>query len=214
MSRKKLQKFAETEKLPNIIQLHQSDHKNKLNNFLSEKKDIILELACGRGEYTIALTKLNPSKKIIGIDIQGERLWFGAKYALENEIDNALFLRIQIEDIAKYFSENSISEIWITFPDPFPKKSQIKKRLTSPKFLKLYKNILKNNGLIHLKTDDKNLYDYSLKTVQDFAGQIKQQIKDIHNQNQLPEILKIETRFEKKHKLAGKKIYYLNFSLK
>ncbi|MBU1202547.1 tRNA (guanosine(46)-N7)-methyltransferase TrmB [Patescibacteria group bacterium] len=214
MSRKKMQKFAEAENFPNLIQLHQKDHKERLQKILSTKKDIILELACGRGEYTLALAQKDSKKNFIGIDIQGERLWNGAKYALENKISNAYFLRIQIEDLEKYFKKKSIQEIWITFPDPYPRKGQIKKRLTSPKFLQIYKNILKKESLLNLKTDDKNLYDYSQTSIKDFGGQLKEKIEDIYSQDNLPDYLKIQTNFEKKHLLAGKKIYYLSFSLK
>ena len=171
MPRNKLKKFKEFDSLSNTLQFDDLDIKSKLDSF-TNNKNIILELACGKAEYALALAKQNPDKIIISIDIQGERLWHGAKFALDNNINNILFLRIQIEDLVKYFEANSVSEIWITFPDPFPRKSQIKKRLTSPRFLKIYKNILKINNIIHLKTDDEKLYKYSLESVADFGGRI------------------------------------------
>lgn len=204
MPRNKLKKFKELDKLPNTIQFNQPDIKNRLARFIANQ-DIILELACGRGEYALNLASQHPDKIIIAIDIQGERLWHGAKYAQENNINNILFLRIQIEDLEKYFEPKSVSEIWITFPDPFPKKSQIKKRLTSPRFLEIYKNILKTNNLLHLKTDDEKLYNYSLESIKKFDGKIISQ-----KQNSL---LDVQSYFEKKHLANNKKIYYLKFSL-
>ncbi len=204
MPRKKLIKFKELNKLTNTIQFDQPDIKNRLANFVVDQ-DIILELACGKAEYANELAKKYPDKIVIAIDIQGERLWHGAKQAQDNNINNILFLRAQIKNIEQYFKPNSVAEIWITFPDPFPRKSQIKKRLTSPRFLKIYKNILKPNNLLHLKTDDEKLYNYSIKSIQDFNGKIISKQQD--------SLLDTQSYFEKKHLANNKKIYYLRFSL-
>ena len=153
----------------------------------------------------MALAQKYPEKIIIAIDIQGERLWHGATQAIKENLNNILFLRIQIEDLEKYFDKNSVSEIWITFPDPFPRKGQIKKRLTSPRFLDIYKNILKSNNIIHLKTDDEKLYNYSLENIKKLNGQILSQQQDI--------LLDAQSYYEKKHLANNKTIYYLKFSL-
>lgn len=213
MSKKKLERFAELDKLKNVAQVNQIDLKEKLNKFLLSEEEIILELACGKGDYSLALAQKYPNKKIIAIDIQGERLWSGATKAQEKKLDNILWLRIQIENILEYFPENSISEIWITFPDPFPRDKQIKKRLTSPRFLEIYKKILVTDALLHLKTDDLNLFDYSVETIKDQGGKILEQIKNIYQQKAIPDLLKIKTDFERKHLQAGKNIHYLKFKL-
>jgi tRNA (guanine-N7-)-methyltransferase len=213
MSRQKLKRFAELDEFKNVAQFNQDNAKKKLKRFLTDKQEIILELACGKGDYSLALARKYKNKKIIGIDIQGERLWYGASIALKQKLDNLFFLRIQIEDLLEYFPNNSISEIWITFPDPFPKKGQIKKRLTSPRFLEMYKKVLIDNGLIHLKTDDLNLFDYSVETVINNKGEIIEEIKNIYKQTKLKEILKIKTDFEERHLKAGKSINYLKFTL-
>ncbi|MFA6466659.1 MAG: tRNA (guanosine(46)-N7)-methyltransferase TrmB [Patescibacteria group bacterium] len=213
MPKKKLERFTELAKLKNVAQINQVDLKEKLNKFLLGEQNIVLELACGKGDYSLALAQKFPHHKIIGIDIQGERLWSGATKAQEKKLDNIFWLRIQIENLLEYFTKQSIAEIWITFPDPFPKDKQIKKRLTSPRFLEIYKKILIPNALIHLKTDDLNLFDYSIETIKNQAGEILEEIKDIYNQGDIPDLLKIKTDFEKKHLQAGKSIHYLKFKL-
>ncbi|MDP2812173.1 MAG: tRNA (guanosine(46)-N7)-methyltransferase TrmB [bacterium] len=214
MPRKKLQRFAELRNFNNVAENNQAQAKLKLRKFLAKNKDIILELACGKGEYALALAQKYQRKKIIGIDIQGERLWFGAKFAQENKINNVFFLREQIENLENYFTKNSISQIWITFPDPRPRKSQIKKRLTNPRFLKIYQNILKNKSTIHLKTDDDNFFAYSQQSVLDFSGKINEQITNLYKSRQIDETLKVQTYYEKTHLKKGKIIHYLEFSLK
>jgi len=213
MSRQKLKKFAELDKFDNVAQLNQVDIKDRLNSFLGNKQKVILELACGRGAYSLALAKKYKNTKIIGIDIQGERLWAGALKAKEEKICNVFFLRIQIEDLLEYFSEHSINEIWITFPDPYPRDKQIKKRLTSPRFLDIYKKILIKQGTLHLKTDAINLFNYSIESIKNNRGKIIEEIRDIYKNTKIPEILKIKTDFEKKHLENGKSINYLKFKL-
>lgn len=213
MSKKKLERFTDLAKLKNVAQVNQIDLKEKLNKFLLGEQNIVLELACGKGDYSLALAQKFPQKKIIGIDIQGERLWSGATKAQEKKLDNIFWLRLQIENLLEYFTKQSISEIWITFPDPFPRDKQIKKRLTSPRFLEIYKKILIPDALIHLKTDDLNLFDYSVNTINDQGGEIIEQVKDIYTQKSISDLVKIKTDFEKKHLQAGKSIHYLKFKL-
>lgn len=207
MPRKKLQKFKELTTLSNVAELD----KDKLNNFL-QPKETILELGCGRGEYTIALAKQFPKKQFIGIDLQGERLWFGAKQALAEKIANVFFLRIQIENLDQYFDSRNIDEIWLTFPDPFPKKSQIKKRLTSPKFLTMYSTLLKPKHLLHLKTDNQELFTYS-KTIISKYGKIHSCLEDIYGAKINNPLLNIKTNYEQKYLKDNKPIYYLQFTI-
>ena len=212
MSRNKIKKFVELNALPNVRQFDNDDLKEKLDNFLAQKKLIILELGCGKGEYTNALAKNETTKQFIGIDIQGERLWYGAKEALAQKLTNVLFLRIQIENLLDYFAKYSISEIWLTFPDPYPKTKHLAKRLTSPRFLQMYKKILQPDGLVHLKTDNKNLFQYSLETIEEFDGQIIESHSDLYRDKIDNPQLAIQTTFEKKC-LTGEQIYYLKFQL-
>lgn len=209
----KTKKFEENAQLNNVWEHHQDNIKNKVLTLLKNKKPIVLELACGGGDYTVALAEKYPNKNIIGIDIQGERIWHGAKKAVENKLENAFFIRDYIDHLLEYFPENSVSEIWITFPDPYPKKRQTKKRLTSLKFLEIYKKILKPDSVIHLKTDDKNLFDYSIKGVEEFGGEIIKTHRDIYSQKVDNSLLYVQTFYEKKHIKDGKEINYLEFKI-
>jgi len=211
MARNKLHKFAEVKKMPNIIEHTSTSAKINLNKFLKKFQTVVLELGCGRGDYAIALARLFDDVGIVGIDIQGERLWYGARQASQEKLDNVIFLRTQIDELSRWLPKNSVDKIWITFPDPFPRDKQIKKRLTSPKFLNIYKTILKPGGRVHLKTDDQNLFTYSQDSVAESGGKITKKIADIYNSGQLNKLLEIQTHFEKKHLAKGKKIYYLSW---
>ncbi|MBT4349272.1 tRNA (guanosine(46)-N7)-methyltransferase TrmB [bacterium] len=212
MARKKLIKFADLDELSNVGQVSLNNVQEKLDAFIDPEKCLILELGCGKGEYSLALAAEFPQSQFIGIDIQGERLWHGATEALENNLNNVLFLRFQIEHIADYLPEHSVSEIWLSFPDPQLKKKNIKKRLTSPRFLNLYKKILKPNGLVHLKTDDQILFDYSLETITEQAGTIIESHSGIKQAMKDNPTLNIQTTYEKKE-IAGTIIYYIKFQL-
>jgi tRNA (guanine-N7-)-methyltransferase len=212
MPRAKLIKFAALDKLSNVGQVSLDNIQEKLDAFVNPEKCLILELGCGKGEYTLALAEQFPNSQFIGVDIQGERLLPPAKFAVENKLDNVLFLRFQIENILEYFTKHTVSEIWLTFPDPRPKKKDIKKRLTSPRFLNLYKKILEPDGLIHLKTDDKTLFEYSLKIIDEEDGNILESHSGIEEQLENNPTLKIQTTYEKKQ-IAGNTIYYIRFQL-
>ncbi len=214
MARKKLKRIKGLKEFNNVIQEQECDIKKRLNNFLKKYNNITLELACGKGEYSIALGEQNPNNGYIGIDIQGERLWKGANIAKEKNLDNIIFLRIQIEDLLKYFKKDFINEMWIVFPDPFLRDKYIKKRLTSPRFLKIYSKIISKQGSIHLKTDDKKLFDYSLKSIKDNNGEIIQKYEDIYKYRIKNNSLYIQTYYEKKYLEKEKKIYYINFKIK
>lgn len=174
---------------------------------------IILELACGRGEYTCALSEMHKNKNFIGIDVKGARIWKGAKFALEH-LPNAAFLRIRIEHISNYFEMDEVDELWITFPDPFLKDKKSNRRLTSPPFIERYRTFLKRNGTIHLKTDEEQLYEYTLNTIYD-SNQLElvYHSNDIYNQPLYVPELEFKTYYENKHLEKGKKIKYIQYKI-
>ena len=172
----------------------------------------MLELACGKGEYAVAMAQLHAEKNFIGIDYKGNRIWRGAKTALEEEINNVAFLRIQIEQILEYFEPAEVSEIWITFPDPQPQISRERKRLTSPRFLENYRNILQPGGFIHLKTDNDDLYSYTLEKIAELNMQLHISTNDLYHSEYANDVLSIKTYYEKKYLQNNKNINYLKFS--
>ena len=213
MGKNKLRHLAELETFPNVFQLRR-DLKGEWNESVFKNQNpIILELACGKGEYAVALAKKYPEKNFIGIDIKGARIWRGAKTALEEKITNVVFIRTFIDHIEEYFSEEEVEEIWITFPDPYLKKSKARKRLTSKLFLERYKTILRSTGIIHLKTDDLQLYQFSLETIYKFKGSILFSSADLYSQALPDEILNTKTYYEQQHLAEGKAIKYIKFTL-
>lgn len=213
MSRKKLQQFDEIKLFSNVLE-KPLKMKGQWNSFFQNDHDIILELACGKGEYTISLAETFPASNFIGIDRKGNRIWKGAKIALERSLNNVAFLRIDIAMIDQYFDKDEVSEIWITFPDPFPKDKHEKHRLTYKNYLFLFQKILKSNGRIHLKTDAKNLYEYSKQSLKQYGATVLEDISDLYNSQKSEDpSLSIKTTYEKKHLAQGKKIYYLCFTL-
>lgn len=174
---------------------------------------IVLELGCGKGEYTIALSQRNPDKNFIGVDIKGARLWKGAKYATENALPNVAFLRTRIEFITSLFAENEVSEIWVTFADPQPNKP--KKRLTSHQFLAKYKTFLKSDGIIHLKTDSILLHESTLEVIREGGHKLLEANNDIYapESHVAEEITSIKTFYESQFLAKGMPITYLKFVL-
>lgn len=214
MGKDKLRRFAEITAFDNVIELEdgkvlkgQWSNKQFKNNH-----PLILELGCGKGEYTVNLAKLYPEKNFIGIDYKGNRIWRGAKTALEENIENVAFLRIQIENLLDYFSENEISEIWVTFPDPQPQISREKKRLTSPRFLNMYKAILQEKAPVHLKTDSDQLFQYTSRKIEELGLKIHIHTEDLYTSDFANEVLSIKTYYEKKYLASDKNINYLKFS--
>ena len=223
--KEKLKRFNELSTFDNVIQNY--DFKNpELKNAAGETLDlkgrwaaeffknnnpIILELACGKGDYTVGLARLFPQKNFIGIDIKGNRLWRGAKTALEENLSNVGFLRTKIELVTTFFAENEIDEIWITFPDPFPKSPN--RRLTAPHFLDKYRSITKKEAIINFKTDDPDLFESSVEVVT--AEQLPIIINefDIDEAGIRKEELAIQTFYEKQHLAIGRKIKFLKFFL-
>ncbi len=226
--RNKLQKFAELLTFPNVYEnfdvkqpaLTQFGKEEvALQGKWNEKHfkaqhPITLELACGRGEYTLALARRYPNRHFIGVDVKGARIWKGARIALEEKLENAAFLRTRIECLHYFFAPGEVDEIWITFPDPFPRKSKANRRLSSAFFLDIYRKILRPGGLIHLKTDDPGLYEFSLETWQQTPDlQIHYAHEDIYARElPFPE-LAIRTYYEEMHLKDGRKIKYLRGSL-
>lgn len=212
MGKNKIQRFAEMETFANVFQ-HDTTLQGKWHHdYFNNPHPITLELGCGRGEYTVNLARLFPKRNFIGIDIKGARLWRGAKTGIEENLKNVAFLRIQIENIATCFDKEEVAEIWITFPDPQPQLSRIRKRLTHPRFLESYKKILQPNGLIHLKTDNDRLYEYTLQVIKDWGLKLLKNTANLYESGLMNEVLAIQTTYEKTYRSQGKNINYLCFS--
>ncbi len=219
-SKNKLRRFKENETFLNLIQPTREELLSEFNlkgNWKDEFKNdnpIVIELGCGKGEYTLALAKEFPNINVIGIDIKGARLWRGAKTALETGLENVRFLRAQIELLPQVFDTSEISEIWITFPDPQIKYKRQKHRLVNLKFLNMYKALLKENGLIHLKTDSEFLHGYTLGLLQGLEKEIVYSNHDIYRLEGSPQIVtSVQTFYEKQYLESFKPITYLQFRL-
>ena len=220
MAKNKLKKFAELKTFQHVIE-PPIDEPNKsfdLNGqwgrcFFKNENPIVLELGCGRGEYTVSLAQKFLKKNFIGIDVKGSRIWSGAKESQEKKLTNVGFLRTRIDLIQKYFSENEIDEIWITFLDPQFKRSRLKKRLTHPKFLKLYNQILKPNSVIHLKTDNQFLHGFTLGVIAGEGHQLIDSTNDLYASEVERDNLDIKTYYEKIFLSKGMPITYLKFIL-
>ncbi len=212
MGQKKLIRFSEIETFTNVLQYPQhmpgTWHKHFKN-----KNPLTLELACGKGEYAVGLGRLFPQRNFLGVDLKGNRIWVGAKTALKENLTNISFLRSQIDRIAEYFAKNEVEEIWITFPDPQLRSSKHKKRLTHPKFLRLYQQFLKPGGIIHLKTDSPLLYRFTKKVIALYNLPIHTDINDLYKQQELSDELKIKTHYEGLDIAQSNRIHYLSFSL-
>lgn len=174
---------------------------------------IVLELGCGKGEYTVGLAERYPAKNFIGIDIKGARMWRGAKDSNDKKLPNVSFLRTRIEFINSFFAPGEVEEIWITFPDPHLKKKREKKRLPGPGFLNSYRQFLRNNGIIHLKTDSLDLYEYTMSVVTENGFEILAATKDLYNEMADDPLLSIRTFYENMFLNQGIPITYLAFRL-
>jgi tRNA (guanine-N7-)-methyltransferase len=220
VGKNKLARWTELGSYDNVFQpaikdVSGKDHpiKGRWNRELFKNENpIVLELGCGKGEYTVGLAKSFPENNFIGIDIKGARMWRGAKTANEQNLPNVAFLRTRIEFINSFFSEDEVDEIWITFPDPHPGGRNSNKRLTSPQFLNAYRQFLKDNGLIHLKTDNKELYNFTFDVLKKNDLEIIFSTRDVHSEK-TDNILSIRTHYEKIFMDAGQKINYISFRL-
>lgn len=212
MAQKKLKRFAEIKNFQNVLE-YPENMGGKWKDIFNNNAPIVLELACGKGEYTIGLAQLYPVKNFIGVDIKGNRIWVGAKKALDTNLKNVAFLRTQIQKIDTYFDEKEVDEIWITFPDPQLRVSKASKRLTHPKFLRLYNKILKPGGYIHLKTDSPDLYNFTKTVIELYNLEIINDMVDIHKMSNIFPELSIITHYEMLDIAKSSKVYYLCFSI-
>ena len=212
MGQKKLIRFAELETFHNVLQFPR-DMPGKWSSFFKNDNPITLELACGKGEYAVGLGSLFPDRNFVGVDLKGNRIWVGAKKSLQQGLNNVAFLRTQIDLISTYFNPAEISEIWITFPDPQLRMSKAKKRLTHPKFLRLYQQFLAPGGLIHLKTDSPSLYQFTKWVIEMYQGTLHTDMEDVYKTENISEELKIKTHYESLDIAGHNRVHYLKFSL-
>lgn len=216
MAKNKLAKFADMATYDNVFQysfdtLRQEGFplKGKWHSYFRNDHPIVLELGCGKGEYTVGMARKFPGKNFIGIDIKGARMWKGATQALEEKLDNAAFVRTNIDFICYFFAENEVSEIWITFPDPQMKK--VNKRLTSTHFMKKYSQIIHNDGIIHLKTDSNFLFTYTRAMIEENKLDVLFETDDLYNSDLQDDILEIQTFYEQQWRERGLSIKFIQF---
>jgi len=222
-SKNKLKRFKENETFHNVFQPTRSQLVDEVYQYKGQWNDqvfkndnpIVLELGCGKGEYTVALAKQYPNKNFIGIDIKGARFWRGAKTAVEEDIPNAAFIRTQIELIEYVFAENEVDEIWITFPDPQIKYKRTKHRMTNSEFLKRYKKVLKPEGVMNLKTDSEFMHGYTLGLLHGEGHEVLYANNDVYRQEGSPEeVTSIQTFYESQYLEQNKPITYIRFKIK
>jgi len=219
VGKNKLQRFAEMNTFSNVFQpthneVWEKDYTLKgkwKQEVFKNNNPIVLEVGCGKGEYTVGLARKYPNKNFIGIDIKGARMWIGAKTSLEEKLDNVAFIRTNAELLESVFEQGEISEIWITFPDPQMKK--VRKRLTGTRFLELYSNLFSENGIIHLKTDSNFLYEYTSYIIQENKLSVDISTNDLYNSENADDILSIRTFYEQQFMNRGIPIKYQKFSL-
>ena len=220
-SKNKLKRFNENDTFQNVIQptreevINNFEHQGKWQEFFGNNNPIVVELGCGKGEYTIGLAAKNPNKNYIGIDIKGARFWRGAKTAIQNNFNNVAFIRTQIELVEFIFASHEISEIWITFPDPQIKYKRTKHRMTNSEFLNNYKKILKPNGLMHLKTDSEFMHGYTLGLLHGEGHEVIYANHNIYKNEGAPaEVTGIQTFYESQYLEVNKPITYIQFRIK
>jgi len=212
MGYKKLVRFEELKSFANVLEFPK-DINGKWKEHFHNSNPLTLELACGKGEYAVGLGKMHPGRNFIGVDLKGNRIWVGAKKALQENINNVAFLRTEIDQVAGYFNKNEVSEIWITFPDPQLRVSKAKKRLTHPRFLRLYKQFLAPGGFIHLKTDSPVLYRFTKKVIGMYDCSIHADSDDVYAEEPIADELKIKTHYESLDIAKSNRIHYISFSL-
>ena len=214
--KKKLERFKIIEERNNVIEPTKPYYFGMKGNWRKEhfknENPLTVELACGRGEYSVGLGEIFPARNFIGVDVKGERIWKGSTRALEKSLSNVAFLRTQILLLENFFEEGEIDEIWMTFPDPRPRKRDIKRRLTSPRFLAMFKRLLKPGGFLRLKTDNTALFDYTLEELQmrDDISELEF-TRDLYGSVLRPECFDIRTRYEEEFASKGERIKYLRF---
>ncbi|OWP62279.1 tRNA (guanosine(46)-N7)-methyltransferase TrmB [Hymenobacter amundsenii] len=219
MSRSKQRRFAANAEQASIVEPGKDTYQQLRGrwhvDFFENQHPITLEVGCGKGEYTVGLAQRYPDRNFLGLDIKGDRIWKGSSRALEMGLTNVGWLRTKAHELAEHFGPGELHEIWITFPDPRPRDRDIKRRLTYPRFLDLYQQVLRPGGRLHLKTDNEDLFDYSLETVQQRPGAtVLAHTKDLYATPELlPHAEDIQTTFERKYRELGVPIKYLQFQL-
>ena len=220
MGKNKLKHFAENETFSNMFQPSYEDLKqsypmkgNWNKEFFKNSHPIVLELGCGKGEYTVGLARRYPEKNFIGIDVKGARMWRGCKTSIEEGLVNVAFIRSKIQLIEYLFDSNEISEIWITFPDPQPRHARMNQRLTSPRFLSKYAAIISKDAVINLKTDNEPFFDYTLEVIQQEGHNLIEVVKNLYSAEGYDEVKAIRTYYEKKFNDLGFSIHYLRFKM-
>lgn len=213
MARKKQLKLDEVVTLPNVFSADDENVSEKIKEYFNNGRKFTLELGCGNGDYTTSLAGQYPGKNFIGVDRKGNRIWTGSKNSIQADFKNAAFLITAIERIDKIFDENSVEEIWITFPDPYPRRSSMHKRLVHPLFLALYEKIIAPGAKINLKTDDDTLYEYAVQIVAQNNYKLHKSTANLYDGAELTYEESIQTKYEKNHLKEGKTIKYICFSL-
>ena len=217
MTRQKKRRFEENKLRPNLVESGKDFYdeiKGKWHlKVFNDQQPIVLELGCGKGEYTLGLAQAFPNRNHIGVDIKGDRLWVGSGIALREGIQNAAFLRTQIQFLEHFFKKGEIEEIWVTFPDPRPKEKDDKRRLTAPRFLAIYQNLLKPDGWLKFKTDNTELFNYTLELINKNRISVKNLAftHDLYNSEYVFEHYEIKTKYERKFAALGETIKYLKF---
>lgn len=220
MAKHKLERFAENETFGNLFQRSHFDCQNIPfplkgkwhQEYFHNDNPIVLELGCGKGEYTIAMAKRNPDRNYIGVDRKGARLWRGCKDAIEGKMANVAFLRITIDRIGYYFAPDEVDEIWVTFPDP--QLQHERRRLVSPRFVGYYRQVMKEGGgVLNLKTDSRELYEYVLEVAPEQNWPILEKVDDVYNQPCAPILTEVQTFYEKMWLSQGKRISYVRIGI-
>jgi tRNA (guanine-N7-)-methyltransferase len=213
LGRKKLLRISQNALAINVLEpqkpLYETIKGNWNQVYFRNENPLVLELACGRGEYTVGLSQVFPNKNFIGIDVKGDRLAVGSAQAIDNELVNVAFLRTNILFLEQFFAENEVSDIWITFPDPFNIKRRERRRLTYPHFLELYKRVMQPEGWLHLKTDNRVLFEFTLNELKNFGIKNLVQTYDLYNSALNNEHFGIKTRFEQIFTEKGFPVHYL-----
>ena len=212
MGQKKLIRFEAIKSFPNVLQ-YPVGMQGRWNGFFHNEHPLTLELACGKGEYTVGLAALHPDRNVIGVDLKGNRIYIGAKKCLEQGLSNAAFLRTHIDKITDYFAPGEVKEIWLTFPDPQLRTSRAKKRLTHPRFLRRYQQILAPGGYIHLKTDSPVLYRFTKNIIDMYGLQLLEDSDNVYARENVSPELSIKTHYEGLDIAQSNRIHYLRFTL-